>query len=320
MIDAEPNRRWRPSTEIFIAISLALVVALALGACGGDGEGDPGAIVGDYYAALADHDGAAACAHLTGEMQRTVVEQAASLPGYSGTCPDAVEVIVANLGGDEVSALRNAEITDTAIDGDTATVTIKDATSVATLKKVDGRWYLAGGLFEDSDPTTATGPAANGSGQAGDQTTGNDDPSSSSNSGAASVGVGKTLKFADQWNVSVLSTRIVDDIPNLGDVVSGHFAVVKIRVVNRTSRTEDLNLGFAYRLVTTDGSSYEPSTDGTIAGDFESEMPPNVPKVQPVAFEIPPGATPASILVAPTPDGSEYGFLTDADYGEIKLR
>jgi hypothetical protein len=77
------------------------------------------------------------------------------------TCDEALTGLAAGIGGDEAAALREAEIEDVYVDDDSATIRLKDATTNAILRKVDGRWYIAGGVFEQLSPgSRRPGPTA----------------------------------------------------------------------------------------------------------------------------------------------------------------
>lgn len=131
------------------ACVMSFVLAIALGACGGDGD-DPGETVQTYFRALADGDGKTACDQLTGDLERQALAYLAELlPEFQATsCEEALDELAENLGGDEADVLRDAKIVDTQEDGDTATVEVEGATSDAQLTKSGGRWYISGGLFE----------------------------------------------------------------------------------------------------------------------------------------------------------------------------
>src|SRR3954469_18674896 len=132
------------------AAVLVVLAALAGGCGGGNSDGNPGKVVHAYFEAVASGDGDAACAQLTGDARRSVVDYIAQqLPEVGATtCTQAMQAIADNLGGDEASTLKKAKVTDTKIDGDTATVSIEGATRDATLRRTDGTWYIDGGLFD----------------------------------------------------------------------------------------------------------------------------------------------------------------------------
>lgn len=117
-------------------------------ACGGSG-GSPEGTVKTYLNALADGNGKKACDQLTGQAQRDALDYVSSnIPELNATsCEGAMGAIADNLGGDEKSTLRKAKL-HAKTTGNTATVSVEGGTSDAQLKKVDGRWYISGGLFD----------------------------------------------------------------------------------------------------------------------------------------------------------------------------
>ncbi len=126
-----------------------VVCSLLLVGCGS--SDDPTKIrqtISSYFDALASGDGTKACTQLTGNERRMfVASTAARLPEFHATtCADAISKLAANVGADETSRLKHANITKIAVKGQTATATIAGATKQATLTKTDGQWLIAGGL------------------------------------------------------------------------------------------------------------------------------------------------------------------------------
>ncbi len=118
--------------------------------CGGNDESAAEMTVKDYLGSLADGNGKAACDKLTGDAKRQAVDYVASnVPELAATsCTEALGGLSDQLGGDELGTLRDADVESSTVTGDTATVRMKGASSTADLRKVDGTWYISGGLFE----------------------------------------------------------------------------------------------------------------------------------------------------------------------------
>jgi hypothetical protein len=127
------------------ALAVLGIPAMAAGCGGSDGgAADP---VESYLAALADADGERACEQLSGEYKREFL--ASYMEGFpeirATTCEDVVAKVSAMLGVDELQMLREAEA-HAEVDGDRATVTIAGGTNTATVRRIDGRWLIVGGL------------------------------------------------------------------------------------------------------------------------------------------------------------------------------
>lgn len=127
-------------------ISLLLVVP---GCEGPRKDPSPEVTVSAYLRAVAEGDGDAACATLTGEMKRRAWAYLRRLLPelHVASCEDGIRKLAQSLGGDESGALRHAEIAAVDRRGPTATVSVVGASSTVTLQQVDGRWYIASGPF-----------------------------------------------------------------------------------------------------------------------------------------------------------------------------
>jgi hypothetical protein len=136
--------------HVTVVVGAAVAVAGCGGGGGGSDEDDAKSAVKTYFSALADADGARACSQLTPAEQRLVLDQVQTRAPKVGakTCADAVTAIGEQLPEAGKEKLRGAEFSDVSIDGDSATVTIKGATSDAKLTKSGDRWLISGGLFE----------------------------------------------------------------------------------------------------------------------------------------------------------------------------
>lgn len=129
-------------------VGAVMVCALLIGCGGTDEQAKIRHTITSYFAALASGDGANACAQLTGNERRLLFANLATrIPELSAaTCADAVSKLAANLGADETARLKHVEVTNIAINGQTATATIAGATKQATLTKTNGQWLISGGL------------------------------------------------------------------------------------------------------------------------------------------------------------------------------
>jgi len=138
-----------------------LCVPLAVGACGGqdggsgaDGETRPdGRVVAMILGAFAV---AVALLPPLAEMgvrislKRELLDRFNAVPTANAkSCEDAIDHVAENVSDDLVDPVRDAKITKTTVEGDSATVSVKDANEVK-LSKIDGRWYISGGFL----PTT----------------------------------------------------------------------------------------------------------------------------------------------------------------------
>ena len=128
-------------TKMTLAAILVAVLAAFAGACGGGG-GDPATTVEDFFTAVTEGDGGAACDLITEEGLQ-VIGQAA---GASGSCEETIEQVGPLLEQTEIE-LVSAETVEE--DGDTATVEAtvsalgEEDTSEITLVD-DGGWKIEG--------------------------------------------------------------------------------------------------------------------------------------------------------------------------------
>ena len=111
-----------------VGVIAVLGVAVLIGGCGGDDEGDEGgdeaaavATVEDFYAAITEGDGEAACSTLT-EDGRAQLEGGATGLAEGTTCEDAIEQVAGLFNEETLQAISEVEPTVTAISGTTATV------------------------------------------------------------------------------------------------------------------------------------------------------------------------------------------------------
>ena len=128
-------------------LALVWVGALAVG-CGAMSDAEQvKATVTTYLVALANGDGQRACDQLTGEQVRALasaaVEQVPELGATS--CVEVVESLAKQMGGDEKATLRDADVFDVSITGDTATAFVRLGKPIE-LRRVAGAWLISGGV------------------------------------------------------------------------------------------------------------------------------------------------------------------------------
>ena len=128
------------------ALLLAVAICTALVGCGSSDEDEAGTRVRAYLNAFADGDGERTCQQLTDEGARSFVDAiTAQVPKLSASsCEEAVEAVVD--AGADTSVLRDVELTQVTVDGDTATVRAKGGTADAELVKTDAGWRIDGGI------------------------------------------------------------------------------------------------------------------------------------------------------------------------------
>jgi len=123
-----------------------VAVCAALLGCGGSDEDEVRDTVRTYLTAFADGDGERTCEQLTDDARSGFVDaliaQVPELPSTS--CEAAVEALAGT--GADTSVLRDVELTEVTVDGDTATVRAKGGTADAELVKTDAGWRIDGGL------------------------------------------------------------------------------------------------------------------------------------------------------------------------------
>lgn len=141
-----------PSMQGGLGLIVVVLAGLLMCGCGddsSDGGGsasDAASVVNDYYAALAEQDGDAACALLTEDGQRAAVKvfEGQGDPSYPdvegldpGDCPEAISGIRPGANFPDVDS-DDVEVSD---DGKTAEVSYPDS-NVLGLAGDDGSWLL----------------------------------------------------------------------------------------------------------------------------------------------------------------------------------
>lgn len=110
----------------------------------------PGRVVQDYFNALSERDGDAACEHMGDKMKSAALRYVkTNLKQRSiKTCAAAVEKIVSPNTTADLRRIRNVEILSSRVEGISATVKVKRASRDALLTKIGGRWLITGGIFD----------------------------------------------------------------------------------------------------------------------------------------------------------------------------
>ena len=123
--------------------TLAVVLVLSLGACGGGSdEDDVRSASEDFVSAFKDENWEEVCSLMTAKS-RAQLEQAGEALQAKGGCPDVWEKAKEFLPPETEKQLDNFEIDTVKVNGDTATVTTSDAKGSPTqLIKEDGEWRI----------------------------------------------------------------------------------------------------------------------------------------------------------------------------------
>jgi hypothetical protein len=153
---------------------------------------------------------------------------------------------------------------------------------------------------------SATGDSA-GSGNTSSSSASAKTGGKSSKVGQAVTNAGTTYKVT-----SVDTTKTLGDPNVFGTQADGVFVVVTLELTNNKDETKTF-LDNSSNIVTSDGRSYEPSSDGVMAFGDDSlmlrDIQPDLPTSGKIAFELPPSKVSGSTLVIEDLFGS----------GEIKV-
>lgn len=123
--------------------TMAVVLVLSLGACGGGSdEDDVRSASEDFVSAFKDENWEEVCSLMT-EKSRAQLEQAGEALDAKGGCPAVWEKAKEFLPPETEKQLDDFEIDTVKVNGDTATVTTTDAKGSPTqLIKEDGEWRI----------------------------------------------------------------------------------------------------------------------------------------------------------------------------------
>jgi len=120
-------------------LPVSAVVLALLSGCGGSDS--PEDVTRDFLQAMADGDGEGACDLLTGDAKRQMLAAGALIGERGGGCPGTIEGIAETLDEGELAKLRDAEVEEAEVNGERATVKVKDADR-ARLRKIEGEWRI----------------------------------------------------------------------------------------------------------------------------------------------------------------------------------
>jgi hypothetical protein len=115
-------------------VAVAALAALALSGCGENAD-DAAVrhVVNDYLKAFAAGDGDKACALMLPEVRRAL-----------GDCPGTLEKAVKGLSDDEQAETLTLRVDAVTAAGDNARARLYPGDAQVALRKVDGRWQIAG--------------------------------------------------------------------------------------------------------------------------------------------------------------------------------
>jgi Putative lumazine-binding len=138
---------------------IALVLAALLIGCGGDGKSGSDeeqieSTIKDYFAAFADGDGGKSCGLLTDEA-RAAMEKGLKGLGVGGSCEDLPKAMdqLPDEQKDQIDKLKDAEVTDIKVTGDTATAvpTLDDERgNEVKMRRVGDDWKIDADFFGGS--------------------------------------------------------------------------------------------------------------------------------------------------------------------------
>ena len=116
-------------------LGLAALAVLALSGCGAENADDKAVrqVVTDYLKAFAAGDGEKACALMLPEVRRSL-----------GDCPATLEKTVKGLSEDEQAETLTLRVDAVTSAGDNARARLYPGDSQVALRKVGGRWQIAG--------------------------------------------------------------------------------------------------------------------------------------------------------------------------------
>jgi hypothetical protein len=124
-----------------LTLVLAALALLTAG-CGGSDAGD---VVRDYFTAIVEQDGAAACEQLTPELQRDI-EGAPAARAAGRSCADVMELAAGLNPGLSAEDVEDLDV-ETEEDGDEAVATFENplvrSQQTIDLVKVDGDWKIS---------------------------------------------------------------------------------------------------------------------------------------------------------------------------------
>ena len=135
------------------ALLATVLTALFAAAAGCGGEASPEDTASAAVSGLAEGDGGKVCAQLTAAARTKLLSVLADDPPLvkpvkAATCEEAITKVHAQLTEPVRAVLRDGEVDEARIDGDTAVVHVTGAGVDLQLMKVAGGWKITDGLFK----------------------------------------------------------------------------------------------------------------------------------------------------------------------------
>lgn len=153
-----------PAVGRCISAGVVFSVALLVGACGDDEKSDAEQVrdvTETYLVALGEKDYSEACDQLAASAKRDLVDYVlAQLPELgTSECESLFKQIIELTDESELAALRDVEVENVNITGETAVVIVKGATQNAQLAKVEGDWKVSALQFPGAEGAATPTPA-----------------------------------------------------------------------------------------------------------------------------------------------------------------
>ena len=143
----------------FAGLSVLLLIAFVVGACGQDDAADAEATVSSAISGVAAGDAGKVCGKLTPAAEKKVLVELRHNPVgpdiNAKTCEEALTKLHASLTKAQRAILVDGEVGDAKVKGDKATVRVIGVGMTADLQKIDGKWMITGGLFRLGNRTVS---------------------------------------------------------------------------------------------------------------------------------------------------------------------
>jgi hypothetical protein len=133
-------------------LGILLAVVALLAGCGGAGNTDEDKIeatIKGYLAAFADHDGDKICSYLTDDARKAMLRRVKSLASKPDC--DTIASITTGIDQEELDRLKDAQVADIEVTGNTATARptlAGEKADEARLRRVGGEWKLDNSYFQ----------------------------------------------------------------------------------------------------------------------------------------------------------------------------
>ena len=129
--------------------ALAGAIAACVAGCGGGNSSSlatPTATTKTYLTAVGDGNGDAACVALEPGFRQTTLSKARAQGIKANSCPELFRQVSAQLDSATRDKFKRARITAVSTSGDTATVTVADASDHPRLVRTGSKWLITGGI------------------------------------------------------------------------------------------------------------------------------------------------------------------------------